>query len=65
MAARRLYLLQKEPGILRHVFKYKFECIKSLNEAISREGNNISDFTISKVVLLVGDDVSSRIPGPG
>lgn len=40
------------------IFEYRGRCLADINDSLSREGSNISDFTIVKTLAVASDSVS-------
>ncbi len=58
-ACRSLAVLQATGGYFERALKYKGDCIRSVNSAISREGPSPSATTIATILALASDAVSS------
>lgn len=56
-ASRSLAALYNSKPYLLRALNYKGLCIQSTKIAISREGDDISDLTIAKSLLLASDEV--------
>lgn len=57
IASHSLAALYNDKAYFLRALNYKGLCIRSTNMAISREGDNISDLTIAKSLLLASDEV--------
>ncbi len=60
-ASRSLDRLQGKPLYAEAALRYKGDCMRSVQEAISREGKDLSDTTVAKCLALASDAV--RYPG--
>jgi hypothetical protein len=45
---------------MRMASRYKLSCLEDVNRSISREGTQVTDLTIAKVLTLIMDEVSSE-----
>ena len=60
-SCRSLATLSNNDSYLREAFKYNVKCIQLINEAISKEGVEVTDATITKVLLLSSAEVSTSL----
>lgn len=58
VASRHLSTLKNAEIYANQALKYKTECIRMLNLALSLEGQSVSDATILKTLALASDAVS-------
>lgn len=61
-SARSLATLDKSQDHKDLAATYRFQCIRSINNALSSESTWTSDSTISKVVIMGSDQVSMACP---